>query len=143
MKSKAHLVNKNLSFVTSGNGVLLLPDTWNFLENTKEWFIFRSVGQSNSLYITVWQQIFTNMRVESRSRWNKNMLVEFFRMWQNPKSIKNWLFLAVVRSLQKPEHGSNLDSSLLSILFIGNDFKVHIFQKWQKNLPYYKMLTFG
>ena len=47
-----------------------------------------------------------------------------------------WLtFFAVVTSNQKPMHGWNLESSVLSNFFIGNNFILQIFRKWRKNLP--------
>ena len=55
MKSKGHIVNKNLSFVIPGIGVLWLPDTYIFLKNVKLYMISRSEGQITSLHVTVWQ----------------------------------------------------------------------------------------
>ena len=55
MKSKGHIVNKNLSFVIPGIGVLWLPDTYIFLKNVKLYMISRSEGQITSLHVTVWR----------------------------------------------------------------------------------------
>ena len=72
----------------------------------------------------------------------KNMVVEFFS--GSDKTLKvaknydlgfvGWLFFVVVRSHQQPMHGCNLESSLLSNLFIRKYFIVQMFRKWRKNL---------
>ena len=46
-----------------------------------------------------------------------------------------WLFFVAVRSHQRPLHGCNLESSLLSNFFIGKDFIVKMFSKWRKTCP--------
>ena len=117
--------------------------------------LWRSVGQTHSLYKKVWQQtpdhlLFSNLSVESRT-WRqfgfpskKNMVVEFFSAIDKTlKFSKNlglrwwWMFIiAVVRSHQKPMHGCNLDSSFHSNFFIGKDFKVKKIWKWRKNMPH-------
>ena len=56
MKSEEHLVIKNLSFVTSGTGVLSLPTTWKISQNLKFSMNMRSFCNFHSLYVTVWQQ---------------------------------------------------------------------------------------
>ena len=67
MKSKGHIVNKNLSFVIPGIGVLWLPDTYIFLKNVKLYMISRTEGQMTSLYVTVWQWT-TNNFLENLSK---------------------------------------------------------------------------
>ena len=88
MKSKGHLVNKNLSFVISGTGVSSLPETWKISQNIKFCMIMRSFGQLYSLYVTVWQQtpehFFLNLSKRSKTckklvcPSKKRMVVEFF-----------------------------------------------------------------
>ena len=47
---------ENLSFVTSGNGVLSLPETWKFFQNVKFWLNMRCFDQFHSLLVMAWQQ---------------------------------------------------------------------------------------
>ena len=86
MKSKGHIVNKNLSFVIPGIGVLWLPDTYIFLKNVKLYMISMSEGQVTSLHVTVWQwapnNILENLSKESTTQRKfgflskKNLMVE-------------------------------------------------------------------
>ena len=151
MKSKRHLVNKNLFFVTSRNKVLSLPDTWKMSKQIKLWLITRSVGQTHSLYITVWQQtpdnLFFNPSVNSKKFGfpsNKNMPVEFFsgsdktlKVFLKKLEFKScWMIIfAELRSHQKPIRGCNLESSHLSNFFIEKGFYSANFPGVMKNLP--------
>ena len=152
MKSKGHLLNKNLSFVISGTGVSSLPETWKISQNVKFCMIMRSFGQLYSLYVTVWQQApehffltwAKNLRLaKSLVVHQKKMVVEFFSGSDETLKVANnlwfrfcWLIIfSAVRSHQQPMHGCILESSRLSNFFIGKDFIVQIFRKWRKNLP--------
>ena len=77
VKSKGHLVNKNLSFVTSENGVLSLPETWKISQNIK--FCMNLIPKHQILHESHIQIIWFSIK--------KNMVVEFFfRKWWNSKS---------------------------------------------------------
>ena len=139
MKSKGHLVNKNLSFVISGTGVLSLPETWKISQNVKFCMIMRSFGQLYSLYVTVWQQTPEH----------------FFKTWA-----KN-LRLAKSLVVHQKKYGGRIFSGSDETLKVANNlwFRfcwliifftsveppatnawVQSFRKWHKNLPKTKRL---